>query len=170
MRSRIRILLAATLLCALVDAAVAAPPAVAPVLDENMTVLLQTIRANRKALVAENLGLTKEEGAVFWPVYDRYQTEMNAVGDRVAALVEDYTAHFRDLSNEKALQLTTGILDLEAERLKIRRTYFDELAKILPGRTVARFLQIENKMDAVIRFDLAATIPVVEEPGAPDAK
>jgi hypothetical protein len=170
MRSPIRILLAATLLCGLVDVAVAASPAVAPPMDESMTVLLKTIRANRKALVAANLGLTAEQATVFWPVYDRYQKEMNAVGDRMAAVIEDYSAHFRDLSNEKALELSSNYLDAESERLKIRRTYLDELAKILPGRTVARFFQIENKMDAVIRYDLAATIPVVEEPGAPDAK
>jgi hypothetical protein len=35
----------------------------------------------------------------------------------------------------------------------------------LPGRKVARFYQIENKMDAVIRYDLAATIPVIDEKG-----
>ena len=45
----------------------------------------------------------------------------------------------------------------------MRRTYLDEFAKVLPGRTVARFYQIENKMDAVLRYDLAATIPVVDE-------
>ena len=51
----------------------------------------------------------------------------------------------------------------------MRRTYVDELAKILPGRTVARFFQIENKIDAVIRYDVAATIPVVEEAGSAPA-
>ena len=45
----------------------------------------------------------------------------------------------------------------------MRRDYVAEFAKVLPGRKVARFYQIENKMDAVIRYDLAATIPVVEE-------
>jgi hypothetical protein len=28
---------------------------------------------------------------------------------------------------------------------------------------VARFYQIENKMDAILRYDLAATIPVIDE-------
>jgi len=54
-------------------------------------------------------------------------------------------------------------LAAEAERLQVRRAYLDEFAKILPGRTVARFYQLENKMDAVLRYDLAATIPVVDE-------
>ena len=54
-------------------------------------------------------------------------------------------------------------LAAEAERVQVRRTYPSEFKKILPGRTVARFYQIENKMDAVLRYDLAATKPVFDE-------
>ena len=131
-------------------------------------VLLDAIRANRKALVAVNLELSPEEAEKFWPLYDRYQKEINVSGDRMVAIVEDYTANFRELSDEKALQLMESYLAAEAERLQVRRTYLGEFAKILPGRTVARFYQIENKMDAVLRYDLAASIPVVDEKrGAP---
>jgi len=52
--------------------------------------------------------------------------------------------------------------------IRMLRAYLGEFAKVLPGRTVARFYQIENKMDAVLRYDLAGTIPVVEPAsGAP---
>ena len=45
----------------------------------------------------------------------------------------------------------------------MRRSYLSEIAKTLPGRKVARFYQIENKMDAILRYDLAKGIPVIEE-------
>jgi len=161
--AKMRLLLAATLIFWLSPAAVHAADSrglAAP--QANLDVLLSAIRANRKALIAVNLALADEEAAKFWPVYDRYQTEMSAVGERLAALVKDYIANFRDLSNERALQLTGDYLAAEADRVQVRRTYLGEFTKILPGRTLARFYQIENKMDAVLRYDLAATIPVVE--------
>ena len=162
--SKMSLLLAATLLYGFSAAAVCAAQTGDPKPTEaDLGVLLDTIRANRRALVAVNLNLTEAEAAKFWPVYDRYQAEINAVGDRVAALIEDYAKNFRDLSNDKALQLIKDYLAAESERAKIRSAYVEEFAKILPGRTVARLYQIENKMDAVIRYDLAATIPVVEE-------
>lgn len=136
----------------------------APTTD--LSILLETIRANRKALVAVNLALSPEEGAKFWPVYDRYQQEMNASGDRLSVIIDDYAKNFGALSNEKALQLMQDYLAVEAERIKVRQTYLPEFAKILPGRTVARFYQIENKMDAVLRYDIAASIPVIEDQGA----
>ncbi len=155
------------------DAASAAPGPAASAEGEAANaeprVLLETIRANRRALVAVNLALPPEEAARFWPVYDRYQAELDAIGDRVARILEDYIASFRDLSDEKALELMEGYLAAEAERVKVRSTYLAEFAKVLPGRTVARLYQIENKMDAVLRYDLAATIPVVEEGSEPPA-
>jgi hypothetical protein len=168
--SKPHVLLAVILGLGLSTAAIGAdkPGGTAPTTD--MPVLLETIRANRKALVAVNLGLSADEAAKFWPVYDRYQQEMNPVGDRLSALIEDYTANFRTLSNEKALQLIEDYLAAEADRIKVRRAYVAEFAKILPGRTVARFYQIENKMDAVLRYDLAAAIPVIEEPTSAPAK
>jgi hypothetical protein len=131
--------------------------------DANLDILRDTIRANKKALVAVNLTLSDTEAAQFWPIYDRYQGELTAVNDRLVKVVQDYTASFHDLSNEKAMDLVGQYLSAEEDRAKIRRTYLPEFAKALPGRKVARFYQIENKTDAVLRYDLAAQIPVVEE-------
>lgn len=142
----------------------AAPPASQGAASEATNeVLLSTLRANRKAFVAVNLQLTDAQAKEFWPLYDRYAQEIGAIGDRVAGLVQEYEKSYADLSNEKALELITGYLDAEAERAKVRRGYLDQFAKILPGRTVARFFQLENKIDAVLRYDLARTIPVVEQ-------
>jgi len=167
--SKLRLLLAAVLVLGLPAAALrAAQPRGGPAVEANREVLLDAIRANRKALVAANLKLTDDEATKFWPVYDAYQKEINGIGDRLVAVIQDYTASFSDLSNDKAMKLTGEYLDIEADRLKVRRSYVDTFAKALPGRKVARFYQIENKLDAVIRYELAATIPVVEEEtGAP---
>lgn len=129
----------------------------------NLEILRNTIRANKKALVAVNLELTEQEAAGFWPVYDRYQKDLTAVHDRLIKLISDYTASFRDLANDKAMTLVEEYLSVEAARVELRRIYLGEFAKALPGKKVARFYQIENKMDAVVRYDLAAKIPVVEE-------
>jgi hypothetical protein len=129
----------------------------------NLDILRDTIRANKKALVAVNLTLTDEEAGRFWPIYDRYEAALKGINDRLVKLIEDYTGHYKDLSNEHAQKLTEDYLTVEEDRAKLRRDYFGEFSKALPGRKAARFYQIENKMDAVIRYDLAGQIPVVDE-------
>jgi hypothetical protein len=157
--SCVRKLLAAVLLLA-----VSAAPARAGEADKaNLDILRDSIRANKKALVAANLTLTDEEAARFWPLYDRYQTELKAVNDRGVKVIEDYTASFADLSDEKAMKLADEYLSAEGDRAKLQRSYLEQFAKVLPGRKVVRFYQIEHKMDAVIQYDLAAEIPVIQE-------
>src|ERR1700758_3901032 len=153
----VRILLATVLTLALS----ATPGRAGEAAKANLDILRDTIAANRKALVAANLKLTDEEATRFWPLYDRYQTELKSVQDRTAKVIEDYTASFHDLSDEKAMKLANDWLSAEGDRVKVRRTYLEEFAKVLPGRKVVRFYQIENKMDAVLRYDLASHIPVV---------
>ena len=133
----------------------------------SLDALVDAIRANRKALVAVNLQLTDDEAGKFWPVYDRYQKESNAVGDRLLAVIKDYSDSFPNISDDKAMKLVDDYLTIENDRVAVRRTYVPEFAKVLSGRKIARLYQIENKMDAVIRYDLAKTIPVVEEESAP---
>ena len=154
-----RILVAAILTLALSTTAGRAGEAA----NANLDILLDTIRANKKALVAANLTLSDEEAGRFWPLYDKYQTDLTAVQDRGVKVIQDYTASYHDLSNEKAMKLADDWLSAEGDRVKVRRDYLPQFAQVLPGKKVVRFYQIENKMDAVLRYELAKDIPVVEQ-------
>ena len=162
-----RVLLLALMLVACPLAARAAEkPAAAPALEPTSQALLDAIRSNRKAMVAVNLTLTEEEAGKFWPVYEKYQAEINKLGDRLVGIIQDYTENFSSLSDDKAAKILDDYLAVEAERIQVKQTYAPQFKAVLSGRKVARLYQIENKMDAVIRYELAATIPVVEEHAA----
>ncbi len=45
--------------------------------DSNMEMLYQKLKADKKLLIAENMGLTDDEGKKFWPLYDDYQKELD---------------------------------------------------------------------------------------------
>jgi hypothetical protein len=154
-----RRLLAAWALLALV----AAPLRAGEADEASMEILLDTLRSNKKALVDVNLTLTDEEARAFWPVYERYQAELGAVQDRVARVIEEYKANFGSMSHEKAMELVAQYLDAEKARAEVRSRYVKPVSEALPGRKVMRFYQIENKVDAVLRYQIAAEIPVVEQ-------
>jgi hypothetical protein len=131
--------------------------------DTNLEILRESIRANKKALVAASLDLTNDEAQKFWPVYDRYQKDLTVLNDRYLQIIQDYTTHFDDLTDDQAMKLLDQYLKADADRVKLRQDYVAQIAAVLPGRKVVRFFQIENKMDAVVRYDLAANIPVVKQ-------
>ena len=131
--------------------------------EATLDVLVDTLRSNRKAFIAVNLGLSDEEAPAFWPVYDRYQKELSAVGDRLVRVIEEYRASFGKTTDAQAHELVEEYLAVERDRTAVRQAYVAPFSEVLPGRKVMRFYQIENKIDAVVRFELAATIPVVEQ-------
>ena len=152
-----RVLLAALCILIVAGSAIAGEAA-----DADIDVLRDSIRANKKALVAANLALTDDEAKAFWPVYDRYEGELKAVNDRLLKVIEDYMTNYKGLADDKATTIVTDYLTVEEDRAKLRRSYLPEFSKALPGRKVARLYQIENKMDAVLRYELAEEIPVAE--------
>jgi hypothetical protein len=131
--------------------------------EANLEILQNTLRSNRKALVDVNLALSDEEARAFWPVYDRYQRDLGAVQQRLLRVIRDYSDNFGKLGDEKARELVEEYLAVERDRAEVRRTFLEPISQALPGRKVMRFYQIENKIDAVLRYELAATIPVVEQ-------
>jgi hypothetical protein len=142
----------------------AAAPAGAGAADEaSAEILRDTLRSNKKALVAVNLALSDEEARAFWPVYDRYQAELTAVADRLFQVVGDYKRSFGSTTDDEARKLVDSFLAVQRDRVALLDSYVEDFAEVLPGRTLMRFYQIENKIQTVLLYDLAATIPVVAQ-------
>ena len=120
------------------------------------------MRLVREAQNELYLVLTDEETRGFWPVYDRYEQELAAVRERLVAVIGEYAEKFSSLTDDEAHDLVQRYLAVENDRNQLRRSYVEPFSKVLPGRKVMRFYQMENKMDAVLRYQIAATIPVVE--------
>ena len=119
------------------------------------------IQAERKAIITTNMELTAEESEGFWPVYREYRLEMDTVNDRTIRLIEDYAKEYETLSNEMAQTLMGEFIGIEKDALGIKSKYIKKLEKVLAPTKVARFLQLENKMDAVIKYELAGSIPLM---------
>jgi hypothetical protein len=142
----------------------AAAPAGAGEADEaSMEILRDTLRSNKKALVAVNLALSDEEARAFWPVYDRYQAELTIVGDRLLQVIDDYKRTFGSTTDDEAHKLIGSYLAVQRDRAALLQAYVEPFAEVLPGRTLMRFYQIENKIHTVMLYELAASIPVIAQ-------
>lgn len=120
------------------------------------------IETDRQTIVASAMELTEEESEVFWPVYLDYRTSIEPVNDRFIKILRNYADNFENLSEAMAAEMISEYLDIEEDRLILKKLALEKLSGLLPMSKVARFFQIENKMDAVIKFDLAAEIPFAE--------
>jgi len=119
------------------------------------------ILADRQAVVAANLGLTDAEGTAFWPLYRQYRGEMAKVGDRLQKLIQDFARIYESATAEQAKAMVDEMMSAQHAELKVKESYLPRFRKVIPELKVARFLQIENKIDTLIKMNLAAEIPLI---------
>jgi hypothetical protein len=129
---------------------------------DNNQLVLEKVKADKKLLVAENMQLTESEAKAFWPVYESYQRDLGKINDRLVKLINDYAASYQTMTDAAATKLSDEAVAIEADRTKLAQSYLAKFRKVLPPTKVARYYQIENKVRAVVNYELAAEIPLVK--------
>ena len=131
---------------------------------DNMQILRDKVKADKKLIVAANMELTESEAKGFWPVYEEYQKDLVAIYRRIGKLIESYAAEYRakTLTDEKAKTLVDELVSIEQAEGGLQASYVPKLSKVLPPKKVARYLQIENKIRALVKYELADAVPLVK--------
>jgi hypothetical protein len=130
---------------------------------DNMQILREKIKADKKLLVATNMELTEPEAKGFWPIYEQYQKDLQKINQRIAKVLDSYADDNRkkSLTDDKAKKLIDEAMAIEQAEVNLKSTYAPKLGKALPVIKVARYLQIENKIRTVVKYDLAQGVPLV---------
>ena len=133
--------------------------------DTKMEIFMQKLKADKKMLVAGNMDLSDAEGKKFWPLYDAYQADLMQVNQQLGKTIKDYADAYNagkgTISDDTAKKLLNDALSVEESEVKLKQTYADKIGKVLPATKTARYIQIENKIRAVIKMELAKQIPLV---------
>ena len=123
------------------------------------------VRAGFRGLIQEEIPMTEQESAAFWPVYDEYERSVTAIMDRYSALITRYIDRFDtgDVSDEYADELLGEYFAIRQELLDARRAFIPKFKAVLPSLKVARLYQLENEVNAEIDIQLALAIPLISE-------
>lgn len=130
----------------------------------NMEILREKVKADKKLVVANNMYLTEKEAKAFWPIYDAYQTDLENVNKRLVGVIDAYAVAYNKgaVLNDTAKKLLDDSIAIEVAETKLKQTYAGKFSKVIPAAKVARYIQIENKIRAVVRYQLAEEIPLVD--------
>jgi hypothetical protein len=136
---------------------------VAPVLvfaDEALDLKKKIMFDQKRLVVMENMEFTEEEATAFWPVYEKHQEELFQVNQRAAKLILAYASVYQTLTDEQAVKLVDEYYDIQDDRLAVMKKMAVDVGKVLPGKKAFRYLQVEAKLSAIGRFELAKEIPL----------
>lgn len=159
MRALISVVVAATLFAVGVPAQAQSQQAT----GDSMKVLVAKVKADRKLLVSDNMKLSNEQAKAFWPIYEAYQKDLDALNTRLLKLIKEYAVAFNadKVNDETAKKLMNEMLSIESAEVTMRKNYAGKLSKAVSPVAAARYLQLENKLRALMRYELADQIPLV---------
>ena len=157
-----KLIFAASLLlaCAATWAATPEAPQGAPA-AVTVDMVRQAARSDKRGLVEKNMQLTAGEAKKFWPLYDEYQRALDPILRRQNRAGLDYINAESSMTDANAKRIATEILQADADEQKLRERQLRKLLAVLPARKAVRYLQIENKIRTINRYDIAESVPLV---------
>ena len=133
----------------------AAPPA------QTADSVRQAIKTNKRAVVEKNMQLTPEEAKKFWPIYDAYQKELDKITTKQTRAVLDYISSESSMTDANAKRIAREVMAADGEEQKLRERTARKVLEVLPPKKAVRFVQIENKIRLIQRYDIAEQMKLV---------
>ena len=130
-------------------------------LDKIVELMRKDVRAQKADIVGKTMAFDSAQAAAFWPVYKAYEAEMQAAADDRLAVIQDLAEHFDSMNDAKAKGLLDRSFAYEQKRLAVMAKYKDEFLKVLPAKVVARFFQVDTRINNLIALEVSSQIPLV---------
>jgi hypothetical protein len=131
--------------------------------NEDLNLLRQDLRSQRKQLIAANLKLTDIEAQKFWPVYDQYVTELLAINDKKFGLIQEYADNWGKMTNDQSLLFARNWLDMDIAIAQLRQRYVPLVAKVLDGRKTTTFFQLDRRIAMMMELQVSSQMPLVQD-------
>jgi hypothetical protein len=129
--------------------------------DAYIDSLRADLRADKTTLITEAMQFSEKDAAAFWPVYKKYDAEVVKLNDERIRLIKTYSDTWMTMTDADAKQMAQKSLELEARRADLKKKYFAEFSKVLPGLTVAKFVQLEHRLDLLVDLKIASDLPAL---------
>lgn len=131
---------------------------------DSMDILREKLKVDKKLLIDSNLALTQLEAEKFWPMYEDYQKELDRLNRRLEALVRRYAQAYRagTLDDATARELLQQAIAIGKDEIAMDEKYIKRLDGVIPTIEMARYIQMENKIRALFKYELSAQIPLIE--------
>ena len=123
-------------------------------------ILLKQVNTDKKALFAQNLGLTEEESAKFWPIYDEYEAKVKPLQDRLLTNINNFALKYDTLTDEDAAAILKEKMAIEKEREALKQKYTAKVAKVLPDKKALRYAQLETRIQLMTASNVYSVIPL----------
>jgi Spy/CpxP family protein refolding chaperone len=143
------------------DAPPAATPAAPPTADQVVEQFRSDLQSKRADIMAKGLTLTSDQAAKFWPLYEQFQNEQNAIVDEQLKAIQKYAAGYATLTDADAETYIKALLERDIKMQQLRVTWLAKFQKVVGTKIAARAIQVERRLGLVTQVKLSSQIPLI---------
>ena len=124
--------------------------------------LISALQTNKRQVMLDTLALDPEQLSKFTPIYDEYQAEMKKLMTAATNLQNRlFVSDYGGMTDAESKAIMKDAFKLRKDRIDLLDKYAGKLDKKLPSTKVFQFVQVENKIQALLDVAAAASIPIV---------
>jgi len=125
-------------------------------LGEYLELLQADVRQQRAELMGQAMELaTTDEAAKFWPIYREYEIEADKLSTERNVVIKRYAETFMSMNDETANEIIETVFTIDQQQLQLKKIYFERMKSELGAAKAARFVQIDNQLEMMIRLQSA---------------
>jgi hypothetical protein len=132
-------------------------------IDAAIESLRADVRADKTTVVGKAMALPPDQSEKFWPIYKQYEKDLSEINNERVEMVKQYAQKEGHLTDQEAKAMAEKSFDVDFRKADLRRRYFKRMDKELPATTVAKFFQLEHRLDLVVDAKLASELPPILE-------
>ena len=130
-----------------------------PTIDSKIAVVRANMQADRTTLITTGMNFNDKDGAAFWPIYKQYQYERSRLDDGRVAVIKEYTQKYPTLTDTEANAMAERMFEYDARIIALKKKYFKKFTKALPALTVAKFFQLDRRVDLLMDMQVESSLP-----------
>jgi hypothetical protein len=120
------------------------------------------VQTKRQQVIKDHMQFTPQESELFWSIYRNYHNSLAKIEDRQIEIMDGFSKNYKGLTDQQASKMLKELLQLKMDKLDVDRVYLARFENAMPPRKVARYFQLESKMDAVANYGLVGKVPLAE--------
>lgn len=130
---------------------------------DELAIIQSSYGKSKTDLVNQYMALSPAQTAAFQPVYDSYEAERKALGQKKIQIIDDYSAKYATLTDADADQLTKANLKNNLDTDKLFEKTYEKAKKAIGATNAAKFIQLEIYLQTTIREEIQDSIPFIGE-------
>ena len=137
-------------------------PGVANAQDQWVELMRQDINTQKTLILTEAMQLDAEQSDKFWPVVREYDLKRAEIVDKRLALIRQYADNYTSMTPDMAEDIMKESMKIDSDMAKLKKDYFGKVSKELTAVEAARWMQVENFVDNLLRLQVQAELPLVQ--------